>query len=181
MNTSPYVSFVTWGRNDGYTPDYLRRVSRATNCLASQLERASVDSEIVIVEWNPVPDRPLLLESLSLPRQLKHVTVRGFIVGPQYHVRHAGSGERGIQVGEAANVGIRRARGRFITAKASDTFFTQELIDMIARDGLDPDSMYRVDRHDVAVEDDAIWDEPDDVLLARLKAGGVLAGLSFWL
>ena len=60
MNTSPYVSFVTWGRNDGYTPDYLRRVSRATNCLASQLERACVDSEIVIVEWNQSTERPFL-------------------------------------------------------------------------------------------------------------------------
>src|SRR5262249_59647672 len=97
MNTSPYVSFVTWGRNDGYTPDYLRRVDRATNCLASQLERAGVDSEIVIVEWNPVPGRPLLLDVLSLPRSLKHVTIRGFVVGPQYHRNHAGSQERGIQ------------------------------------------------------------------------------------
>src|SRR5579862_4475248 len=108
MNTSPYVSFVTWGRNDGYTPDYLRRVNRATTCLASQLERAGVDAEIIIVEWNPVADRPLLLESLRVPRRLQHVTVRGFVVGPQYHVGHAGAGERGIHVGEAANVGIRR-------------------------------------------------------------------------
>ena len=156
MNTSPYVSFVTWGRNDGYTPDYLRRVGRATNCLASQLERAGVDSEIVIVEWNPVPGRPLLLESLSLPRLLRHVTVRGFIVGPQYHVGHAGADERGIHVGEAANAGIRRARGRFITAKASDTFFSPDVIARLAKGGLDPDTMYRVDRHDFRVDDPSI-------------------------
>ena len=79
MNTSPYISFVTWGRNDGYTPDYLRRVERATNYLAAQLDRAGVDSEIIIVEWNPPPDRPLLLDVLKLPGSLRHVTVRGFI------------------------------------------------------------------------------------------------------
>src|SRR5438874_9971581 len=62
MNARPYVSFVTWGRNDGYTPDYRRRVDRAAHYLAAQLDRAGIDSEIVFVEWNPVPDRPLLLD-----------------------------------------------------------------------------------------------------------------------
>jgi hypothetical protein len=170
MNTSPYVSFVTWGRNDGYTPDYLRRVSRATGCLAFQLERAGIDSEIIIVEWNPVPDRPLLLESLTLPRLLRHVTVRGFVVGQQYHIGHAGSEERGIHVGEAANVGIRRARGRFITAKASDTFFSPDVIAMLAKGGLDPDTMYRIDRHDFRIDDPSIWDLGDDELLARIES-----------
>src|SRR5712671_101414 len=170
MNTSPYVSFVTWGRNDGYTPDYLRRVDRATNYLARQLDRAAIDSEIIIVEWNPPPDRPLLLDVLKLPTALQHVTIRGFIVGPQYHVPHVGSQERGIHVGEAANAGIRRARGRFVTAKASDTFFSPEVFDMLAHGGFDPDTMYRVDRHDINVDDPAIWDFDDDALIAKLAS-----------
>jgi hypothetical protein len=170
MNTSPYVSFVTWGRNDGYTPDYLRRVNRATNCLATQLDRAGIDSEIIIVEWNPVPDRPLLLDVLKLPRSLDHVTIRGFIASSEYHRHHVGAEERGIQVAEASNAGIRRARGRFITAKASDTFFSSEVIAMLARGGLDPDTMYRVDRHDFRVDDPSIWDLDDDQLLARIAS-----------
>src|SRR5258708_17800651 len=168
MNTSPYVSFVTWGRNDGYTPDYLRRVDRATNYLAGRLDRAGVDSEIVIVEWNPPPGRPLLLDVLKLPASLNHVTIRGFIVGPEYHLHHAGAQERGIQVGEAANAGIRRARGRFITTKASDTFFSPDVFARFAQGGLDPDTMYRVDRHDIRVDDPSIWDLDDDALIARL-------------
>jgi len=170
MNTNPYVSFVTWGRNDGYTPDYLRRVDRATNCLAGQLDRAGVDAEIIIVEWNPVPGRPLLLETLRLPRTLKHVTIRGFIVGQEYHLRHPGSQERGIHVAEASNVGIRRARGRFISAKASDTFFSSDVITRLAKGGLDTDTMYRVDRHDFRVDDPSIWDLDDDELLAKIAS-----------
>ncbi len=170
MSTSPHVSFVTWGRNDGYTPDYLRRVERATSYLARQLDRAGVDAEIIIVEWNPPQDRRLLLEVLDLPRTLRHVTIRGFIVGQQYHLPHAGAAERGIQIGEAANVGIRRAAGRFITAKASDTFFSPEIFAMLAKGGFDPDTMYRVDRHDIEVQDPAIWDLGDDQLIARLAA-----------
>jgi len=170
MSTTPYVSFVTWGRNDGYTPDYVRRVNRATKCLASQLDRAGVDSEIIITEWNPPPDRPLLLDVLDLPRTLSHVAIRGCVVGPEHHTHFAGAHERGIQIGEAANVAIRRARGRFIAPKASDTFFSPQTIAMIARLDLDADTLYRIDRYDVEIDDPAIWELDDDRLLARMEA-----------
>jgi hypothetical protein len=170
VTRTPYVSFVTSGRNDGYTASYVRRVSRATLCLARQLERARLDSEIIIVEWNPAVGRPLLLDVLELPRNLKHVAIRGIVVGAEYHRRLEGSAERNIQVGEAANVGIRRARGRFVTCKSSDTFFTNDVIEMIAQRNLDIDTMYRVDRHDVPVTDDSLWDLDDEALLARLAA-----------
>ena len=62
MNATPYTSFVTYGRNDSYTPSYIRRASRAMNYLAHQLERAGIDSEIVFVEWNPPADRQSLLD-----------------------------------------------------------------------------------------------------------------------
>ena len=170
MSTNPYVSFVTWGRNDGYTPDYLRRVNRATRYLADQLDRAGIDSEIIVVEWNPIPGQQLLLEALDVPRALRHVSIRGFIVGSEHHGRHTGSHERGIQVGEASNAGIRRARGRFITCKASDTFFSPEVFAMLAKRNLDPDTMYRVDRHDFAVSDPSMWELDDDALMARIAS-----------
>ena len=65
---TPYVSFVTWGRNDGYTADYLARTAKALTCLVRQLEAAALASEIVVSEWNPPPERPLLVDSLDLPR-----------------------------------------------------------------------------------------------------------------
>jgi hypothetical protein len=170
MSTEPFVSFVTWGRNDGYTPDYVRRVNRATNCLATQLEREGIDSEIVITEWNPAPSHPLLLDVLQVPEALRHVSVRGVIVDANFHADYGGSTERGVHSGEAANVGIRRARGRFITVKASDTFFSPEVIRKIGRRDLDPDTMYRVDRHDVAIPDPSIWNLDDDALLNALAS-----------
>ena len=170
MNREPYVSFVTWGRNDGYTPDYVRRVNRATNCLAHQLERAGIDSEILIAEWNPAPDHALLLEAVDLPAAMHHVSVRGVIVDPHYHLKYIGAQERGVHSGEAANVGVRRARGRFITVKASDTFFSPQVIEMIRPQALDPDTMYRIDRHDVAITDPAIWDLDDDALLEKFAS-----------
>ncbi len=169
MTSVPYVSFVTYGRNDGYTPSYLQRVNRATLCLARQLERAALPSEILITEWNPPSCRPLLLDSLDLPKALEHVSIQGIIVGAEHHQTFAGSRERGMQAGEAANIGIRRARGRFMTPKASDTFYSSSVIDMTARRDLDVDTMYRIDRHDVVVDDDNVWNLDDDSLLNRLS------------
>src|SRR6185436_3018658 len=165
MSAAPYVSFVTYGRNDGYTPGYVRRVSRATACLAGQLERAGVDAEIIITDWNAPLDRPPLLDVVDLPRALRHVSIRGIIVDPEHHSRFAGARERGFHAGEAANVGIRRARGRFVTPKASDTLFSPPTIARLARQDLDEGTMYRIDRHDVAIDDESIWDLDDDGLL----------------
>ncbi len=41
---------------------------------------------------------------------------------------------------------------------------------MLAAGGFDPDTMYRVDRHDIHVPDPAIWDLDDDELITRLAA-----------
>ncbi len=170
MNTGPYVSFVTYGRNDGYTENYVARANRATSCLISRLESSGIDAELVFIEWNPPADRPLLLDLFKLPSKLRHVTVRGYIAPPEYHRQFAGSHQAGFHAAEAANSGIRRARGRFITAKASDTFFSPDVFKMIAARTLDADTMYRVDRHDIAVTDERLWDLDDDALLAALAS-----------
>ena len=169
MTATPYVSFVTYGRNDGYTPSYVSRVSRATACLARQLERARIDAEIIIADWNPPPDRPHLIDVLGTPSGLRHVSIRGIVVEPERHNAFVGAAERGIHAGEAANVGIRRARGRFVTPKASDTFFSPQAIALLARRELDDGLMYRIDRHDIVIEDESIWQLDDDALLTKLQ------------
>ena len=167
MSAQPYISFVTYGRNDGYTADYVARVSRAVRCLAHQLERAELASEIIISEWNPPKDRPLLIEALDIPTGLRHVTIAGVITGAEHHKHFLGADEVGIHVTEAANVGLRRARGEFIVGKSSDTFYSPEVIEKIAGRNLRKDTIYRVDRHDVFVDDPALWDLPDEVMLEK--------------
>jgi hypothetical protein len=170
MNSNPYISFVTYGRNDGYTPDYSKRAARAVSCLAGGLEQAGIASEIVFMEWNPPAERPLLVDLFEFPKTRRHVSIRAFIAPPEYHQGVAGAREAGFNAGEAANAGIRRARGRFITPKASDTFFSPEVLKKIAAHDLDADTVYRIDRHDVAIDDNSIWGLDDDALLAQLAA-----------
>ena len=169
MSAQPYISFVTYGRNDGYTADYVRRVGRAVRCLAHQLERAELASEIIISEWNPPKDRPLLIEALDIPAGLRHVTIAGVITGAEHHKHFIGADEVGIHVTEAANVGLRRARGEFIVGKSSDTFYSPEVIAKIAARNLRQDTIYRVDRHDVFIDDPALWDLPDDAMLEKFS------------
>ena len=163
----PYVSFVIWGRNDGYTGDYVARTAKAITCLVRQLEAAELDSEIVVSEWNPPAERPLLVDSLDLPRTSSRVAIRGIVSDPRHHERFKGASEHGMHSGEAWNVGIRRARGRYILPKASDTFLSTETVERIARRDLDPDTLYRVERYDVVVPP-TLWSLDGERLLAAL-------------
>jgi hypothetical protein len=170
--TAPYISFVIWGRNDGYTDDYLARTAKALRCLARQLEEVALDSEILVSEWNPPPDRPLLVESLealNLPRASTHVAIRGIVADPLHHRRFKGATAHGMHSGEAWNVGIRRARGRYILPKASDTYLSNETIERMSRRDLRVDTMYRVDRCDVVVPAE-LWSLDGEQLLATLEA-----------
>lgn len=163
----PYLSIVGWTRNDGYTDDYVRRTNLAIGFLARQLDRHRIPSEIVIVEWNPPTDRPLLSEILALEGVNSHVTVRFITVDGRYHQGAEGWQVRGMHGGNAANVGLRRARGRFVTPKAVDTFYSESLVQKIAKMELDDQSVYRCDRSDVFP--DATWLEcPDESLLEAL-------------
>ena len=59
------------------------------------------------------------------------MTVRGYVVPTRYHDRYLGSREGGLHV-DAPNVGLRRARGRFLLPKASDTFLSKALVETLA-------------------------------------------------
>ena len=61
----------------------------------------------------------------------------------------------------AKNVGIRRARGRFVLATNIDIIFSNELVEFIAAGRIEPGYLYRVNRHDIeaAVPTDACLDD----------------------
>ena len=50
MNAQPYVTFVSYFRNDNYTNDFVLRVKRATRFLVGQLQRAGLNSEVILVD-----------------------------------------------------------------------------------------------------------------------------------
>lgn len=168
MVVQPYLSIVGWARNDGYTPNYAKRLEHALGFLVRQLDKHKVPSEVIVVEWNPPPDRPLMAELLGSLGGAGHVSVRVIVVPPHHHEGPQGWRKRGMHVNNAANVGIRRARGRFVTPKALDTFYSEQLVSRLGRLDLEEGYVYRCDRLDARMEDESWLDLPDDELLESL-------------
>jgi hypothetical protein len=170
VNAQPYVTFVSYFRNDGYTSDFDLRVRRATRFLVRQLQRAGVDSELILVEWNPPVADSLLIDSLGSLPQGGCVQVRGIVVGKEHHERFRGSQEWGMNPAAAANVGLRRALGRFVSPKAADTYLSDEIVAILARRDLSENAMYRCDRHDVVLDTADLKETDDALLLRRLQS-----------
>ena len=59
-SNSKQISFVVTSRNDGETGDELARIQTFVSSLVDQCERFHLDAELVIVEWNPPAQKPLL-------------------------------------------------------------------------------------------------------------------------
>lgn len=173
MTSVPYLSVIGWVRNDGYTDSYVERIRRATRFLLDQLNRHKIDSEIVLVEWNPPSDRVLMADALADLTGGEHVTLRFIIVDGRYHKPLIGSQLKGMHVLNAANAGLRRARGRFVVPKAIDTFLTEGVIEHIARRQLKENEAYRCDRYDVEFDGND-WVELSDAELLATMPGKVV-------
>ncbi len=72
----PYLSLVVAARNDDHGGNMLARMQGMLDSWIGQAERYGLQSEIVVVEWNPPADRPRLKDSLRWPSQPKYCEVR---------------------------------------------------------------------------------------------------------
>lgn len=157
----PYLSLVVTARNDDHGGNLLHRMQAFAGCWIAQARRFGIPSELIIVEWNPPPDRPRLAEVLQWPRDFGPCQVRFIEVPPELHrtFKHAEALPLYQMLGK--NVGLRRARGRFVLATNIDILFSDELARFLSEQRLAPGRMYRIDRHD------AKSDVPTDAPLAE--------------
>lgn len=149
INRSPYLSVVAASRNDDHGGDPLVRTQIFITNFARQCEKYRLPAEIIIVDWNPVADRPGLAAVLDLSPDLTYVRARVVTVPSVLHRRLKYAEQLPLFQMIAKNVGIRRAAGQFILATNIDIVFSDELIRFIARQELDPNKQYRVDRYDI--------------------------------
>ena len=146
---NPYLSIVMTSRNDDYGGSALRRMQVSINGRLEQLERYHIESEFILVEWNPPADRPLLKDTVRWPGPLRYCTIRDVVVPPSIHRRYEYSDKTLMNVVVAINCGIRRARGRYLLPGNIDLLYSDELITYIATRNLKEDERYRIDRCDV--------------------------------
>jgi len=144
----PYLSLVVTARNDDHGGNLIGRMQAFVGGWIEQARIHGIDSELIVVEWNPPPDRPPLAEALRWPRDFGPCRVRIIEVPAEVHRRYGHAEALPLYQMIAKNAGIRRARGRFVLATNIDILFSSELAACFARRQLAPGRMYRIDRHD---------------------------------
>ena len=144
----PYLSLVVTARNDDHGGNLLGRMQIFVDGWLAQARRYNIPSELIIVEWNPPAGRPPLAEALRWPADSRPCDVRLITVPPEIHNRFEHGANLPLYQMIGKNVGIRRARGRFILATNIDILFSDELAALLGSQQLRTDRMYRIDRHD---------------------------------
>jgi hypothetical protein len=134
------LSIVITGRNDSYDGNFLERMSLA---LANNFTRLPL-AEFIVVEWNPVKDRPLLCEEL---RTIFGDRIRYIIVDPKYHSEYCTIIGCDLLEFPAKNCGIRRASKDFILCTNSDVVFSPVLVNNLIN--LQRNKVYRASRVDI--------------------------------
>lgn len=147
--STPYISLVVTARNDDHGGNLLGRMQAFVSGWIGQARQFQIPSEMIIVEWNPPQDRLRLAEALHWPQDLGPCQVRFIEVAPEVHRRFAHAEALPLYQMIAKNAGIRRARAPFVLVTNIDILFSSELARFLGERRLQPDRMYRMDRHDV--------------------------------
>ncbi len=153
----PYLSIVAASRNDNHGGDMLRRMRIFLNGLIQQTRRFEIPVELIIVEWNPPENRPLLSEVLPAPSSNDRLTIRYIIVPPSIHHQYKRADVIPLFQMIAKNVGIRRASGQFVLCTNVDLLFSDGLFQFIRERQFHPHAFYRANRYDIPSSLDENW------------------------
>lgn len=161
VKDAPYLSLVVTTRNDDHGGNMVQRFQTFLDHLSEMADRHRLPMELLVVEWNPDPARPPLIEVMHWPAS-PWLPTRIVTVPPEVHAMHEHHDKFPLFQMIAKNAGIRRARGEFVLATNIDLVFSDELFAFLARKELDPGRIYRIDRHDIGATNvpvDLSWRE----------------------
>jgi hypothetical protein len=163
---APLVSLVLTGRNDGYGGDFAARFFRTLRFNHQQLAARGIAHEIVFVEWAPPGNTPLLADRLfdEVP-DLDPGSCAWYVVDAAYQAALSLNPRLAYLEFLAKNVGVRRARGRFVLTSNCDVYLGRRVLDAMQNGELRPGVLYRAPRHDIklAVDQSGLdWDVLED-------------------
>lgn len=144
-----YLSIVATTRNDNHGGDLLRRTSAFVNNVFEQSKKFGISVELIIVEWNPPKDKPLLKDVLPKPKKEVPVILKYIVVPPEVHEKYNNSKTIPLYQMIAKNVGIRRAEGEFILCTNIDILFSDSSFEYFAKKSLQKGKYYRANRCDI--------------------------------
>jgi hypothetical protein len=146
----PYISVVVAARNDNHGGDMVGRMQAFLDSWMLQAERYGLESEMVVVEWNPPANRGKLQDEFRWAGKNGLCPARFIEVSREIHASLLNASSIPLHQMIAKNVGVRRARGEFVLCTNLDIIFSAELMQFLARRDLDARAMYRMDRYDIA-------------------------------
>lgn len=152
MSENPYLSIVATTRNDDHGGDLLRRTICFINGIYAQAAKYPVGIELIIVEWNPPADRPLLKDALPHPPAGSTVQLRFVVVPEEVHRTYRMSDALPLFQMIAKNVGIVRAKAEFVLCTNIDLLFSDHLFKFLSEKKLKQGHFYRAIRADVPKE-----------------------------
>jgi hypothetical protein len=170
----PYLSIVFTGRNDGYGADFVTRFIRTLEFNHRHLTAAGVAHEFILVEWNPVEDRPWLADIVRAEVAGLGAAFRAYLPDPAYHDALRMNPRLEFLEFPAKNVGVRRARGRFVLTTNCDIYLGRVVIEQLARAALEPGIVYRARRLDLKLgidQSSVDWDVLEDTRNYGLPRG----------
>ncbi len=145
--SSPHLSLVVAGRNDNHGGAMLERTNAFLDTWRQLALEEGLRSEIVLVEWNPVPGEPGMAEVVEWPKT-PGVDLRIITVPESVHDALPTSDEFQFFQMIGKNVGARRARGEWVLFTNLDVLFNRPMIRLLKHGELDPKAFYRTTRWD---------------------------------
>lgn len=145
------LSVVATTRNDNHGGTLTYRTQHFIDGFVSQCKKHALKAELILVEWNPPADRPPLSRELQFPSEKGPCSIRIIRVPREVHETLAHSDRIPLFQMIGKNVGIRRARGKFILATNIDILFSDAIMSYL-KENLKPGFLYRADRLDVPAE-----------------------------
>lgn len=149
----PFVSIVITGRNDDYGKDFRSRFFRTLEFNHRELRARSITHEVVLVEWAPDRQRPLLAD--LIPEEIAPfdpAVLTAIAVDARYQEALSLNPHLRYLEFAAKNVGIRRASGAFVLSTNCDTCLGKGVLDVLSKRTLKPRTLYRAVRHDLKRE-----------------------------
>ena len=173
---NPFLSIVIAVRNDNYGGDFNGRLQLSVHWLAQLTQKYQLQTELVLVNYNPVPDRDGLDKSIQWPTERDYLRIRIITVPEAVHLHFVQPNVRKtVPLFEfiAKNIGIRRAKGQFILCTNADILFSESFIKFLATRQLEKGVLYRCDRFDFRLpeKDRQTPALPLDQLEQRLRSG----------
>lgn len=162
--SAPAVSIVITARHDNYGGPYTERIIAPLGFNCERLREASVDYEVVLVEWDPIPDRPLLSELIPAHLPQFASAIRRIVVAPEYQRALTQNPKAGYFEYIAKNVGIRRAAAPFILVTNVDVLLGRDVVRALAS-GVAAGTIHRAARIDIKLGIDPTaltWDALED-------------------